>query len=146
MINRESMAFMKDSVMIVNTGRGQLIKTSDLIEALKENRIGSAGLDVYEEEGEYFFEDFSSEIVGDDVLARLLTFNNVLITFHQAFFTAEALANIADTTLSNIEAFRDGKPLENEICYRCCKDGGCPKEESGRCWPRAVPPSGLPRR
>jgi len=133
MINAESIGKMKDDVMLINTGRGQLIDTTALIEALKAGHIGSAGLDVYEEEGEYFFEDFSSSMVEDDVLARLLTFNNVLVTSHQAFFTKEALSNIADTTLKNVSAWVNNENLENEICYRCDKDN-CRKKEKGRCF------------
>ena len=115
MINRDSIAKMKDGVMIINTGRGQLINTNDLIEGLKEKKIAAAGLDVYEEEGEYFYEDKSDKIIDDDVLARLLSFNNVIVTSHQAFFTKEALHNIAETTLQNIEDFRRQQPLVNEV-------------------------------
>ena len=86
-----------------------------LIEGLKNKKIGSAGLDVYEEEGEYFYEDQSDRIIDDDVLARLLSFNNVIVTSHQAFFTREALENIATTTLQNIKDFASGKALENEV-------------------------------
>lgn len=133
MINTGSISRMKDDVMIINTGRGQLIDTAALIEALKTGRVGSAGLDVYEEEGEYFFEDFSSSTLEDDKLARLLTFNNVLVTSHQAFFTKEAIGNIADTTFGNIKAFIDGEALNNEICYKCDKKN-CVKKEKGRCF------------
>lgn len=115
MINKDSIAKMKDGVMIINTGRGQLINTADLIEGLKDHKVGYAGLDVYEEESDYFFEDQSDTIIDDDVLARLLSFNNVIVTSHQAFFTVEALSNIADTTLSNIRDFMQGKPLANEV-------------------------------
>lgn len=115
MINKDSIAKMKDGVMIINTGRGQLINTADLIEGLKDHKVGYAGLDVYEEESDYFFEDQSDTIIDDDVLARLLSFNNVIVTSHQAFFTVEALSNIADTTLSNIRDFIQGKPLANEV-------------------------------
>ena len=106
---------MKDGVMIVNTGRGQLIHTNALIEGLKEKKIAAAGLDVYEEEGDYFYEDKSDKIIDDDVLARLLSFNNVIVTSHQAFFTKEAMHNIAETTLQNIEDFRQNRPLVNEV-------------------------------
>ena len=102
MIDKDSIDKMKEGVMIINTGRGQLINTNDLIEGLKEKKIAAAGLDVYEEEGEYFYEDKSDKIIDDDVLARLLSFNNVIVTSHQAFFTKEALHNIAETTLSLI--------------------------------------------
>ena len=115
MINKDSIGKMKDGVMIINTGRGQLINTNDLIEGLKEKKIAAAGLDVYEEEGEYFYEDKSDKIIDDDVLARLLSFNNVIVTSHQAFFTREALHNIAETTLQNIDDFRHHRPLVNEV-------------------------------
>lgn len=115
LINDYSISKMKDGVMIINTGRGQLIHTNALIEGLKNKRIGSAGLDVYEEEGEYFYEDKSDRIIDDDVLARLLSFNNVIVTSHQAFFTHEAMSNIAVTTLQNIKDFLSQKPLLNEV-------------------------------
>jgi D-lactate dehydrogenase len=114
-INKESIAAMKEGVMIVNTGRGKLINTHDLIEGLKSKKIGAAGLDVYEEESAYFFEDRSNRVMDDDVLARLLSFNNVIVTSHQAFFTKEAMFNIAETTLQNIKDFEAGKPLVNEV-------------------------------
>ena len=114
-INREAIAKMKDGVMIINTGRGQLIHTEELIEGLKNKKVGSAGLDVYEEEGDYFYEDKSDKIIDDDTLARLLSFPNVIITSHQAFFTQEAMRNIAHTTLQNIRDYVDGKPLVNEV-------------------------------
>ena len=113
MIDKDSIDKMKKGVMIINTGRGQLINTNDLIEGLKEKKIAAAGLDVYE--GEYFYEDKSDKIIDDDVLARLLSFNNVIVTSHQAFFTKEALHNIAETTLQNIEDFRCHRPLVNEV-------------------------------
>lgn len=115
LINRESMKKMKDGVMIVNTGRGRLIDTIDLIEALKDKKVGAAALDVYEEEAGYFFEDMSSSVIEDDILGRLLSFNNVLLTSHQAYFTKEAFRDITLTTLENIQSFLQGKELENEI-------------------------------
>jgi len=115
MINRTAITKMKDGVMIINTGRGKLIDTNALISGLKSKKIGFAGLDVYEEEEGYFFEDMSDFILDDDVLARLLSFNNVVVTSHQAFFTKEAMSNIAQTTLENIKDFVDGKPLVNEV-------------------------------
>ncbi|MBN2481713.1 MAG: 2-hydroxyacid dehydrogenase [Bacteroidales bacterium] len=118
-INKDSIAKMKQGVMIINTGRGKLIRTTDLIVGLKSGKIGSAGLDVYEEESDLFFEDLSDQVLSDDILARLLTFNNVIITSHQGFFTREALQNIAVTTMQNISEFFEGKPLSNEICYKC---------------------------
>jgi D-lactate dehydrogenase len=118
-INNENIDKMKEGVMLINTGRGKLINTSQLIEGLKTGKIGSAGLDVYEEESEFFFEDVSNRVLTDDVLARMLAFNNVIITSHQGFFTREALTNIADTTLHNIKEFAEGKELKNEVCYKC---------------------------
>lgn len=115
MIDAEAISRMKPGVMLINTGRGQLIHTEALIEGLKSKRIGAAGLDVYEEEAAYFYEDTSDRIMDDDQLARLLSFNNVIVTSHQGFFTREALANIARTTLENIREFAEGRPLTNEV-------------------------------
>lgn len=115
LINDYSISKMKDGVMIINTGRGQLIHTNALIEGLKNKKIGYAGLDVYEEENEYFYEDKSDRIIDDDVLARLLSFNNVIVTSHQAFFTQEAMRNIAETTMQNIKDYKEGKSSENEV-------------------------------
>jgi D-lactate dehydrogenase len=115
MINAESIKFMKDGVVVINTSRGGLIDTSALIEALKSKKLYGAGLDVYEEEGDYFFEDYSAEIIPDDDLARLLSFPNVVLTSHQAFFTEEATKAIAQITLENIQAFSKGKVVENEV-------------------------------
>jgi len=115
LINDISICKMKDNVMIINTGRGLLIHTNALIEGLKNKKIAAAGLDVYEEEGDYFYEDKSDKIIDDDVLARLLSFNNVIVTSHQAFFTKEALHNIAETTLLNIKAFMENQSLANEV-------------------------------
>jgi D-lactate dehydrogenase len=135
MINNDTIARMKENVMIVNTGRGKLIKTADLIGGLKSGKIASAGLDVYEEEAEYFFEDLSNRVLTDDILARLLTFNNVIITSHQGFFTREAMHNISETTLDNIKNFFEGKTQETELCYRCLKDSReCLKNEGKQCF------------
>jgi D-lactate dehydrogenase len=133
LIDAESIAQMKDGVMIVNTSRGGLVDTKALVQALKTRKVGSAGLDVYEEESDYFFGDFSTQVIDDDVLARLLTFSNVLVTSHQGFFTREALGNIAATTLQNIQDFFENRPLKNEICFRCGKPV-CEKKRSGRCF------------
>ena len=122
LINAAAIAQMKPGVILINTGRGKLMDTRALIAGLKSRRIGGAGLDVYEEEEQYFFEDFSSSVVDDDLLARLLTFPNVLITSHQAFFTREALTEIAHTTLDNVRRFLAGEPLPNEICCRCAEN------------------------
>jgi D-lactate dehydrogenase len=122
MIDNEAIAKMKRGVMIINTSRGALVDAKALVRGLKSGQVGSAGLDVYEEEDAYFFEDFSSALITDDVLARLLTFNNVLITSHQAFLTKEALDSIAMTTLANIKEFEEGKrgkELTNGLCSKC---------------------------
>lgn len=115
MINEESIARMKKGVVLINTSRGALIDAEALLEAIKEKRIGAACLDVYEEESELFFEDFSGHIIQDDVLARLISMPNVLITSHQAFLTEEALDNIARTTVDNIMDFFEGRTSENEV-------------------------------
>ena len=133
MINAESIETMKDGVMLINTGRGKLINTKDMVEGLKSRKIGYAGLDVYEEETEYFFEDYSSSVITDDVLARLLTFSNVLITSHQGFFTKEALSEIASVTCSNIISFFKDDALPNEICYKCGNQE-CRHKKEGRCF------------
>ncbi|MFM7457112.1 MAG: 2-hydroxyacid dehydrogenase [bacterium] len=115
LINKESIAFMKDGVMIINTSRGAIISTRDVIEGLKSGKIGYLGLDVYEEEEELFFEDHSETIVQDDVLMRLISFPNVIVTAHQAFFTQNAMRNIAVTTLKNIKDFKESKELNNLV-------------------------------
>jgi len=112
MIDGVAIAKMKPGVMIVNTSRGAVVDTAALIAGLKDGRVGSVGLDVYEEEEDLFFEDYSQTFIQDDVFARLLTFPNVLITGHQAFFTHEALSAIAETTVANLSAFEsDGVPV-----------------------------------
>ena len=114
-INSDSITKMKYGVMIINTGRGKLIKTVDLIDGLRSHQVGSAALDVYEEEANYFYEDRSDKMIDDDKLALLLMMPNVIVTSHQAFFTREAVHNIALTTLQNILDFSEGKELVNEV-------------------------------
>ena len=113
----DSAAFskMKDGVMLINTSRGALIKTKDAIEALKKGKIGYFGIDVYEQEEHLFFKDLSESIIQDDLIQRLISFPNVLITPHQGFFTEEALTQIAITTMKNISDFEGGKELVNEV-------------------------------
>lgn len=106
---------MKKGSILINTGRGALVDTKALIDSLKSNHLAAAGLDVYEEEEGYFFKDLSGHVLEDDVLARLMTFPNVLLTSHQGFLTNEAIHNIAHTTLSNISDFERGAPLLNEV-------------------------------
>lgn len=115
LINTETLAKMKTGVMIVNTSRGGLIDTKAVIQGLKSKQIGSLALDVYEQEANLFFEDLSDEVIQDDIFERLLTFPNVIITGHQAFFTEEALMNIAQTTLSNITQFEQGIACPNQV-------------------------------
>lgn len=115
LVNAERLAHMKKHAVLINTGRGALIDTKALIEALKHKQIGGAGLDVYEEEENIFFRDLSARGIDDDVLARLLTFPNVLVTAHQAFLTNEALKNIAETTLDNIGRFESGRELIHRV-------------------------------
>lgn len=110
LINERTLARMKHGAMLINTGRGGLVDAQALVDALKSGQLGHLGLDVYEEESGLFFEDHSDLPLQDDVLARLLTFPNVIVTSHQAFFTREALAEIAHTTLLNIEAWHAGAP------------------------------------
>lgn len=106
---------MKEGVMLINTSRGQLIDTKAVTQGLKSGKIGYLGLDVYEQETDLFFDDLSNQVIQDDIFQRLLTFPNVLITGHQAFFTEEALINIATTTISNITDFAQGRPCLNQI-------------------------------
>ncbi|MFN8790415.1 MAG: 2-hydroxyacid dehydrogenase [Bdellovibrionales bacterium] len=113
----EAFEKVKKDLVLINTGRGALIDSRALIKALKSHRIGGACLDVYEEEEGVFFSDFSESGIEDDLLARLLTFPNVLITSHQAFLTREALQNIADTTLTSFQAFLDGQTLQNQVSW-----------------------------
>lgn len=114
-VNRDTIARAKRGFMLVNTSRGALVDCEALIDGLKSGQIGAAALDVYEQEADVFFEDLSDEIIRDDVLQRLLTFPNVLLTGHQAFFTRDALNSIAETTLGNIAAFERGAPLVNRV-------------------------------
>jgi D-lactate dehydrogenase len=115
LIEEEAIGRMKKGVMLINTSRGAIIDTPAAIEGLKSGKIGYLGLDVYEEEGDYFYEDLSNKIIQDDVLARLLTFPNVVVTGHQAFFTRTALENIARTTLENIREFEKNGSCVNRI-------------------------------
>lgn len=117
MIEKETVENMKKGVVIINTSRGALIDAEALLEGIKARRIGAACLDVYEEESEFFFEDFSGHIVEDDTLARLITMPNVLVTSHQAFLTEEALQNIAETTVQNLTEFFTSGSCENELVY-----------------------------
>ena len=117
-INADSIAQMKKGVTIINTSRGALVNTEDLINGIKEKQVGAACLDVYEEEGDLFYEDYSGHIVEDDKLVRLIAMPNVIVTSHQAFLTNEALDNIASTTVNNLTRFFGGNPdTSTEVCY-----------------------------
>ncbi|MGB3181945.1 MAG: 2-hydroxyacid dehydrogenase [Cyclobacteriaceae bacterium] len=115
-IDEEAVSHMKEGIMLINTSRGGLIDTQAVIEGLKDGRIGYLGIDVYEQEENLFFNDLSETIIQDDMITRLMSFHNVLITSHQAFFTEEALTEIAHTTLQNLKDYQDGKEgLDNEV-------------------------------
>jgi len=114
-INEDSISKMKDGVVLVNTSRGGLIDTSALIKGLKANKFGAVGMDVYEKESEYFFQDSSEKVIQDDQLSRLLSFHNVFVTGHQAFFTEEALHGIAETTLANLQSLAKGEECRNIV-------------------------------
>jgi D-lactate dehydrogenase len=114
-ISRETIPMMKDGVMLINTSRGGLIHTKDMIAALKAGKIAYVGLDVYEQEDKLFFNDHSDNIIQDDVILRLLSFPNVLVTAHQGFLTEEALVQIANTTMGNVDDFIAGKKSENRV-------------------------------
>ena len=118
LINAETIAMMKKGVTIINTSRGALVDTEALINGIKEKKVGAACLDVYEEEGDFFYEDFSGHIVQDDKLVRLIAMPNVIVTSHQAFLTSEALDNIAATTVNNLTRFFSGDPdTSTEVVY-----------------------------
>lgn len=129
-INEASLAQCKRGVVILNTSRGALVDAEALLVGIKSRHIGAACLDVYEEESALFFEDFSGHIIDDDVLARLISMPNVIVTSHQAFLTEEALSNIAETTVKNIADMIQTQQCPNEVCFRCgaaedCKSGKC---------------------
>lgn len=118
LINTQAVERMKPGVMLINTSRGAVVDTRAAIDGLKSHKIGALGIDVYEEEGDYFFEDRSQQIIADDVLARLLTFPNVVVTAHQAFFTEDALRAIADTTLENLQDVETTGRSANSVAGR----------------------------
>lgn len=134
MVNADSIKLMKKGVVLVNTSRGGLIDSNALVEGIKERHIGAACLDVYEEESNVFFHDYSGHIIDDDTLARLISMPNVIVSSHQAFLTQEALNNIAEVTLANIEEFFNTGACGNEICYNCERVGSCPQEHKGKCF------------
>ena len=135
LVNAASISKMKKGVVIVNTSRGALIDAEALLEGIKNRRIGAACLDVYEEEADVFFEDRSGHILNDELLSRLISMPNVIVTSHQAFLTEEALKNIAETTVNNILSFfeKDGV-CDNELCYRCGNVEHCRKVRKEKCF------------
>lgn len=133
LINADSIEQMKKGVIILNTSRGGLINAKDLLEGLKSRKIGAACIDVYEEEGDLFFNDKSGHILDDDIMARLLSMPNVIVTSHQAFLTEEALGNIAETTLGNIKQYFENGEAPNEVCYRCENFADCSKTGNRKC-------------
>ena len=135
LINHESIEKMKKGVVILNTSRGALINAEALLEGIKSRKVGAACLDVYEEEADIFFEDRSGHILNDELLARLISMPNVIVTSHQAFLTKEALTNIAETTIKNIKSFFENDGLcDNELCYRCGNIEHCKKQRKQRCF------------
>ena len=135
LINTEAIGKMKKGVVIVNTSRGGLIDAEALLEGIKARKVGAACLDVYEEEADVFFEDRSGHILNDDLLSRLISMPNVIVTSHQAFLTEEALNNIAETTVNNIlSCFEKDGMCDNELCYRCGKIEQCRKERKEKCF------------
>lgn len=134
MVNADSISKMKKGVVIINTSRGALIDSEALVEGIKARKIGAACLDVYEEESNVFFHDYSNHIVNDDTLARLISMPNVIVTSHQAFLTNEALANIADTTLDNVREFFQKDTCSNEVCYKCSNIANCNQAHEKKCF------------
>lgn len=133
-ISKDTVDKMKKGVVILNTSRGALIDADALLEGIKSRKIGAACLDVYEEESDIFFEDYSGHILQDDILARLISMPNVLITSHQAFLTVEALNNIAQTTIQNITDFFEKDEVNNEVCYNCGRKEECKKTRDKKCF------------
>lgn len=135
LIDADAIARMKIGVVIVNTSRGGLVDTEALIEGLRSRKVGAACLDVYEEEGDLFYEDRSDTIIEDDTLVRLIAMPNVIVTSHQAFLTKEALHNIAQTTVENLVRFQKGEPSpDTEVCYHCARKEACRKERNQKCF------------
>ncbi len=134
MINKEALAQMKKGVIIINTSRGALIDAEALVESIKERKTGAACLDVYEEESDIFFKDYSGHIMDDDTLARLIGMPNVLLTSHQAFLTEEALDNIAKTTVESFYSLYENGCSENELCYGCGSTDSCRRSRKSKCF------------
>ena len=135
LVNSDAISRMKKGVVILNTSRGALIDAEALLEGIKSRKVGAACLDVYEEEADIFFEDRSGHIMDDELLSRLISMPNVIVTSHQAFLTEEALSNIAETTVNNILSFFNGDGLcDNELCYRCGSIDRCRRDRKQKCF------------
>lgn len=134
-INSDAIEKMKKGVVIVNTSRGALIDAEALLDGIKSRKIGAACLDVYEEEADIFFEDRSGHILNDELLSRLISMPNVIVTSHQAFLTDEALNNIAETTVNNILSYFNNDGIcDNELCYRCGNIEKCKRDRKEKCF------------
>ena len=133
-INSDTIEKIKKGAVIINTSRGGLIDAEALLEGIKSRKVGAACLDVYEEESDIFFEDYSGHIVNDDILARLISMPNVIITSHQAYLTEEALNNIAETTVQNIKEIAEQGGSKNELCYHCGNTDNCKKHRLNKCF------------
>jgi len=135
MINTKEIDQMKKGVVIINTSRGALIDSEALLEGIKSRKIGAACLDVYEEESNIFFKDYSGHIIDDEILARLISMPNVIVSSHQAFLTKEALDNIAETTIGNVRSYFENDGLcNNELCYHCGNQEQCKKQRKQKCF------------
>jgi len=134
LLNEEAFQIMKKGVVILNTSRGGLIDAEALLDAIKARKVGAACLDVYEEEGNIFFQDASGHIMDDDVLARLISMPNVILTSHQAFLTKEALENIAETTVDNLLTLSKEGRCDHELCYHCGQVESCRQLRKERCF------------
>ena len=134
LVDEESIGKMKKGVVLINTSRGALIDAEALLNGIKDRKVGAACLDVYEEEADIFFQDYSGHILSDDVLARLISMPNVIVTSHQAFLTNEALKNIADTTIGNLREFSETGMCDNELCYQCGKVDQCRHKRNKKCF------------
>ena len=135
MINSSAIDRMKKGVVIINTSRGALIDAEALLSGLRARKVGAACLDVYEEEADIFFEDRSGHILNDELLSRLISLPNVIVTSHQAFLTGEALSNIAETTVNNIRSYYNNDGIcDNELCYHCGGEENCKIERKKKCF------------
>lgn len=135
LISKDAISQMKKGVVLINTSRGALIDTEALLEGIKSRKVGAACLDVYEEESNIFFKDYSGHIVDDEILARLISMPNIIVTSHQAFLTQEALDNIAETTINNVRSYYQNDGMcDHELCYHCGNQEQCKKQRKQKCF------------